>query len=96
MTLLGARYYDETLGRFLSVDPLLDLADPQQWNGYAYANNNPTSMTDPSGLAAIGSTDSVDIRGKSMGHVPSAKDVADAKGTTPPPWTRRSLQTLRR
>ncbi|MCM3657290.1 RHS repeat-associated core domain-containing protein [Agromyces mediolanus] len=50
LTLLGARYYDETLGRFLSVDPLLDLADPQQWNGYAYANNNPTSMSDPSGL----------------------------------------------
>ncbi|MCD1573379.1 RHS repeat-associated core domain-containing protein, partial [Agromyces mediolanus] len=48
---------DETLGRFLSVDPLLDLADPQQWNGYAYANNNPTSMSDPSGLAPIGRTD---------------------------------------
>ncbi|MDF0514412.1 RHS repeat-associated core domain-containing protein [Agromyces sp. H3Y2-19a] len=49
-TLLGARYYDETLGRFLTVDPILDLSDPQQWNGYAYANNNPVTLSDPSGL----------------------------------------------
>ncbi|MEU4385346.1 RHS repeat-associated core domain-containing protein [Promicromonospora sp. NPDC023805] len=50
LTLVGARWYDETVGRFLSVDPVMDLADPQQWNGYAYANNNPTTYSDPSGL----------------------------------------------
>lgn len=26
------------------------LTDPQQWNAYAYANNNPTTMSDPDGL----------------------------------------------
>jgi RHS repeat-associated protein len=51
LTHLGAREYDPTLGRFLSVDPLQDLTDPQHWHGYSYANNNPTSMSDPSGLA---------------------------------------------
>ena len=50
LTMVGARYYDEANGRFISVDPLLDLADPQQWNAYAYANNNPTTLSDPSGL----------------------------------------------
>ncbi|WP_444665205.1 RHS repeat domain-containing protein [Cellulomonas sp. CW35] len=50
LTLIGARYYDEHTGRFISLDPLLDLSDPQQWNGYAYANNNPTTWDDPSGL----------------------------------------------
>jgi RHS repeat-associated protein len=50
LTHLGAREYDPVTGRFISVDPLQDLADPQQWNGYAYANNNPTSMSDPTGL----------------------------------------------
>lgn len=50
LTHLGARDYDPALGRFVSVDPLLDLADPQQWNGYAYANNSPISNSDPSGL----------------------------------------------
>ena len=50
LTHLGAREYDPVIGRFISVDPVLDLADPQQWNGYAYANNDPVSSSDPSGL----------------------------------------------
>ncbi|WP_404974642.1 polymorphic toxin-type HINT domain-containing protein [[Kitasatospora] papulosa] len=54
LTHLGAREYDPTLGRFISVDPLLDLADPQQMNGYNYANNNPTTLSDPSGLRPEG------------------------------------------
>lgn len=48
---VGAREYDAAIGRFISVDPLQDLTDPQQWNGYAYANNNPTTFSDPTGLA---------------------------------------------
>lgn len=47
---LGARQYDPKLGRFISVDPVIDPNDPQQLNGYAYANNNPASMSDPDGL----------------------------------------------
>ncbi len=50
LTHLGAREYDPTLGRFISVDPIQDLADPQQWNGYAYANNTPITSSDPTGL----------------------------------------------
>jgi RHS repeat-associated protein len=41
-----ARYYDSTSGRFLSRDPLL-LANGA--NMYAYTNNRPTALTDPSG-----------------------------------------------
>ncbi|WP_047872274.1 RHS repeat-associated core domain-containing protein, partial [Nocardiopsis sp. RV163] len=50
LTQLGARAYDAALGRFISVDPLMDLADAQKMNGYLYSNNNPASLTDPSGL----------------------------------------------
>ncbi|WP_454859219.1 RHS repeat-associated core domain-containing protein [Promicromonospora soli] len=50
LTAVGARMYDTALGRFLSVDPIMDLSDPQQWNAYSYANNNPTTMSDPDGL----------------------------------------------
>ncbi|HWG99191.1 MAG TPA: polymorphic toxin-type HINT domain-containing protein [Pilimelia sp.] len=50
LTHVSARQYDPGLGRFISVDPIMDLADPQQWNAYAYANNNPTTFSDPSGL----------------------------------------------
>ncbi|MFI1152691.1 RHS repeat-associated core domain-containing protein [Streptomyces sp. NPDC020817] len=50
-TLLGAREYDPTTGRFLSPDPIIDAGDPQQWNAYAYSNNDPINKSDPSGLA---------------------------------------------
>lgn len=50
LTHLGAREYDPTLGRFISVDPIMDLGDPQQMNGYTYSNNNPATFADPSGL----------------------------------------------
>ncbi|MFF9794286.1 ricin-type beta-trefoil lectin domain protein [Streptomyces bacillaris] len=50
-TPLGARLYDPVVGRFLSADPVLDLADPLQSNGYAYAHNNPVTLSDPTGLA---------------------------------------------
>lgn len=48
---LGARLYDPAVGRFLSDDPVLDLNDPLQSNGYTYAHNNPVTFSDPSGLS---------------------------------------------
>ncbi|MCX5125514.1 polymorphic toxin-type HINT domain-containing protein [Streptomyces sp. NBC_00347] len=48
---LGARLYDPLVGRFLSADPILDLNDPLQSNGYAYAHNNPMTFSDPTGLS---------------------------------------------
>ena len=50
LTNLGAREYDTLLGRFISVDPIMDLADPQQMHGYTYSNNNPITHADPTGL----------------------------------------------
>jgi RHS repeat-associated protein len=50
---IHARYYRSRWGRFLSVDPVLDIkkaaASPQMWNRYAYAANNPLRYTDPDG-----------------------------------------------
>ena len=50
LTSVGARYYDSGVGRFVSVDPVMDLGDPQQWSAYTYANNNPVTWSDPTGL----------------------------------------------
>jgi RHS repeat-associated protein len=48
---MHARYYSAVSGRFLSVDPVLgDLSEPQTWNRYAYAVNNPLRYLDPRGL----------------------------------------------
>jgi RHS repeat-associated protein len=45
-----ARYYDSRAGRFCSADPLGgQLDDPQTWNRYTYARNDPINMHDPSG-----------------------------------------------
>ncbi|MEV6731575.1 polymorphic toxin-type HINT domain-containing protein [Streptomyces sp. NPDC051364] len=50
LTHLGAREYDPVIGRFISVDPIMDLSSSQQLHGYVYSSNNPVSLTDPSGL----------------------------------------------
>ncbi|GIM97589.1 RHS repeat domain-containing protein [Paractinoplanes toevensis] len=50
MVHLNAREYDPNLGRFLAVDPLMDVGDPQSWQGYAYANNTPVTANDASGM----------------------------------------------
>ncbi|CAG0972011.1 tRNA3(Ser)-specific nuclease WapA [Anaerolineae bacterium] len=46
---LRARYYHPKLGAFTSVDPVLGVGGSTGWNGYVYANGNPTNLTDPSG-----------------------------------------------
>ncbi len=53
----GARYFSGAQGRFTSPDPLganlLRVLNPQRWNMYAYAVNNPLSYVDPDGRDAI-------------------------------------------
>jgi len=49
----GARYFQSQLARFTTVDPGHvngNAFDPQSWNGYAYARNNPLRYIDPLGL----------------------------------------------
>jgi RHS repeat-associated protein len=50
----GARYDASSMGRFMTPDPLYieahRLADPQRLNLYAYARNNPVTLSDPTGL----------------------------------------------
>jgi len=47
---IGARWYDPSLGRFLSLDPELgQTSAPQTINRYVYCLNNPLRVTDPTG-----------------------------------------------
>jgi RHS repeat-associated protein len=44
------RYYDPTLGRFISADPFVPRpSNPQALNRYSYVLNDPVNATDPSG-----------------------------------------------
>ncbi|WP_449657225.1 polymorphic toxin-type HINT domain-containing protein [Streptomyces hazeniae] len=49
---LGAREYEPSTGRFVSADPVMVLTNPQQINGYSYANHNPVTTSDPTGTCA--------------------------------------------
>jgi len=51
---MRARYYDPSVGRFLSRDPLsTSLEDTSQIDRYSYAANDPVNHVDPSGQQAI-------------------------------------------
>ncbi|MER5907448.1 polymorphic toxin-type HINT domain-containing protein [Streptomyces mirabilis] len=54
LTHIGAREYDPATGRFISVDPVLAPDDHESLNGYAYANNTPVTLADPTGLRPDG------------------------------------------
>ena len=80
----GARYYASSMGRFMSPDPSGLLAqrpeDPQSWNLYAYARNNPLIFIDPNGLDCIYATDN----GKgveSIDHNSSSGECGGSGGT---------------
>jgi hypothetical protein len=48
----GARYFGSSMGRFMSPDPKhlsAHLSDPQSFDRYAYARNNPLLYVDPNG-----------------------------------------------
>lgn len=73
---LNARYYNSNIGRFISQDPMFwnfdkdYLLDPQQWNSYSYARNNPIVGSDPSGEKLEIASREVDYNGKTVGaHV---------------------------
>jgi hypothetical protein len=56
---MNGRVYDYSLGRFLSVDPVIqEPGNSQSLNPYTYIMNNPLSGTDPSGYASCKTTDS--------------------------------------
>ncbi|MFJ8582613.1 polymorphic toxin-type HINT domain-containing protein [Micromonospora sp. NPDC093277] len=80
LTHLGAREYEPGTGRFISVDPIVDFTDPQQMQGYAYANNSPVSFSDSTGLRFCANDNCVGNGGGVAGTGPRPTPTK----TTPP------------
>ncbi len=73
LTIVGARQYDPSIGMFISVDPMLDLSNPQVLNGYSYGADNPITNSDPSGAMLP--------TGQCVGCPPSGRQVAKTSGS---------------
>jgi RHS repeat-associated protein len=62
----GARYYDDNLGRFISVDPV------KNNHAYSYVRNNPMNYIDPDGMDRFGIQESNAPLGEGIGRDPAA------------------------
>jgi len=50
----GARYYDPTIGRFISADSIVhNYGNPQSLNRYSYCLDNPLKYIDPTGHSPV-------------------------------------------
>ena len=51
LTYMNARWYDSSIGRFISGDTIVpDPTNPQSFNRYSYVSNSPINFTDPTGF----------------------------------------------
>ena len=67
---MNGRFYDPSVGRFLSPDPYVqDITNLQNYNAYSYCLNNPLKYTDPSGEFCVGAVIFGAIAGLYMGGV---------------------------
>jgi RHS repeat-associated protein len=82
----GARYYGSRIGRFTTVDPVYtwqeNFVDPQRWNRYAYARNNPLRYTDPDGKFILPAL--VVVGAAAVYAILASPDIANAPGPKDP------------
>ncbi|MFA7326863.1 MAG: RHS repeat-associated core domain-containing protein [Candidatus Kapaibacterium sp.] len=95
---MGARLYNSETGRFMSVDPLMEIFTGH--SPYHYSYNNPVMFNDPSGLAPEGEKnnktqglgDDAIVAGQTIGYwslhntlyidYRAVRDFEDSRGTS--------------
>lgn len=94
LTYMQQRYYDQDLGRFLSIDPVAaDSVLAANFNRYWYANNNPYRFTDPDGRNSVITTAkdgsiSIDIPINFVGPGATQANIDSVKGDISARWSR--------
>jgi RHS repeat-associated protein len=72
---MGARFYDPSLGRWISADTIIpDPANPQSYNRYSYTLGNPLRFIDPSGHDPLDAAWQEEFRAV-HGREPTAEDI---------------------
>ncbi|MFV2018368.1 polymorphic toxin-type HINT domain-containing protein [Micromonospora sp. LOL_023] len=87
---LGAREYDPGIGRFVSMDPVMDVTDSQQMHGYTYASNSPMTLSDPSGLYVTGDNEG---NWKAYPKPSGGYDIDDQRVKVSPTYTNAGSNT---
>jgi len=79
---LLARYYDSTIGRFITEDSFAgDENDPMTLNRYIYARDNPERYTDPNGRMFVVETDSGQEIGVDYLYTPAVVETVTVADT---------------
>jgi RHS repeat-associated protein len=87
----NARFYDATIGRFLSADTIVpEPGDPQSFNRYSYSFNSPTNYTDPSGHRACRNQDDCE----ESGETPNGNGRSIVPGVSIPGWQSKHRNSL--
>ena len=88
---MKGRMYDPALGRFMSVDPVIQApTSTQSFNGYSYLMNNPLGGTDPSGYVGVTGPTS-NIQGTFATFVANAQTALAQARAMVPAWRNRIL-----
>lgn len=94
LTHLGARDYDPALGRFLSVDPLVDISQPETLNAYTYSNNSPVTLSDPHGTRPMDAGTGGELPVKPLKAWAKTNNKALAHRSAPPSAEERQRQHI--
>jgi len=89
---LNNRFMDPATGMFISVDPLVG----KTGTPYLYAAGNPTTLSDPSGLAACADEDNCGFAGSGTGRTSqlTAKQMSNLEANDGAAWVVQNIDTI--
>ncbi|MBL8099940.1 MAG: hypothetical protein JNK81_12205 [Anaerolineales bacterium] len=90
-----ARFYSPYLNHFTQPDSIVpDPTNPQAWNRFSYANNNPVKFNDPSGHCSGDATDSQNPDADCWAKINEIENLYPFVDIDPGNWTEGELSNI--